>query len=197
MWETVAIIIGILGFLSFIVIIVYLLGGQKRLIRLVTKRTLELDEKYGYSKMPAGKRYFILDGNRKKEISYFKTLQNGFRELFDEKGKSIKTVHDGQLQFSEKTANDLFNLENVNHYYLIVDEDSSRNYLRNEIQAYKLDNFRLEQERLRLLARMGEYNNELAKQKGKEYKSEYGDRRIVVMKSNSKKPDEYNNVEVE
>lgn len=197
MWETVAIIIGILGFLSFIVIIVYLLGGQKRLIRLVTKRTLELEEKHGYSKMPSGKRYFILDNNRKKEIMYFKDQKNGFKDLFDEKGKLIKTVHDGQLQFSEKTANDLFNLENVNHYYLIVDEESSRNYLRNEIQAYKLDNFRLEQERLRLLARMGEYNNELAKQKGKEYKSEYGDRRIVVMKSNSKKPDEYNKVEVE
>ena len=44
---------------------------------------------------------------------------------------------------------------------------------------------------------MGEYNNELAKQKGKEYKSEFGDRKIVVVKGNSKKPDEYSNVEVE
>lgn len=197
MWETVAIIMGILGFLSFIVIIVYLLGGQKRLINLVTKRTLELDEKHGYSKMPSGKRYFILDNNRKKEIFYFRDRENGFKDLFDQKGKLIKSIHDWQLQLTDKTSNDLFNLENVNHFYFLVDEDSSRNYLRNEIQAYKLDNFRLEQERIRLLSRIGEYNNELAKQKGKEYKSEYGDRRIVIMKNNSKKQDEFSNVEVE
>lgn len=198
MFEILAIFLASIAFLGFLYIMIVALGGHKKIMNLITKRSLELDANDNYNKMPSGKRFFIMiDSKRKKEISYYRDRDNSFRDLYDAQGKLIKTVNFWQMQLTDKTISDLMSFENVTQYYLVVDEESTNNYLRNELKAYKIDNFRLEQERMRLLARVGEYNTEVAKQKGKEYKAEYGDRKIVIMKNNGKKLDEVNNLEVE